>query len=242
MKHKPIPDDYEVKPLGPDDTAKDRATCGHCGLSWDDGIATSMTPAPSARCPFEAFHIHDDEWAHEKNMRFGERYGSGTRKLSPDDRRSRATRMNYVALAQCLDAKDGPLAAGIDDGYEQGFELACLHRADGKRVGMYYDDPDKQWSYDVGTYIGACLAAREKGLPRPDTGGEPFPDDGEEKGPIMHEVFARWEDARQVINAVPCNNGRSDFRWVTFANGDVALIVYPKGELFERLLQKGAFT
>ena len=31
----------------------DIATCGECGRSWDDSIVTSMTPAPSARCPFE---------------------------------------------------------------------------------------------------------------------------------------------------------------------------------------------
>ena len=28
-------------------------TCGHCGRSWDDARVTSMTPVPSARCPFE---------------------------------------------------------------------------------------------------------------------------------------------------------------------------------------------
>ena len=51
-----IPKDWPVQPLGPNDKAKDRATCGNCGLSWDDGISTSMTPTPSARCPFEKFH------------------------------------------------------------------------------------------------------------------------------------------------------------------------------------------
>lgn len=39
-----------------DDPAADRVTCGECGRSWDDAVVTSMTPAPSARCPFEAFH------------------------------------------------------------------------------------------------------------------------------------------------------------------------------------------
>lgn len=32
------------------------ATCGNCGLTWDDSISTSYTPAPGARCPFEHFH------------------------------------------------------------------------------------------------------------------------------------------------------------------------------------------
>jgi len=54
-----IPEDFEVRPLTAAEmhTAKDPAVCGTCGLSWDDGIVTSMTPAPSARCPFEAFHL-----------------------------------------------------------------------------------------------------------------------------------------------------------------------------------------
>lgn len=43
-------------------TASDIATCGTCGLSWDDSISTSMTPAPSGRCPFEYFHeYHPDD-------------------------------------------------------------------------------------------------------------------------------------------------------------------------------------
>ena len=51
-----VPPDYEVQPLGPDDAAERRTTCGACGLSWDDAKVTSMTPTPSGRCPFEAFH------------------------------------------------------------------------------------------------------------------------------------------------------------------------------------------
>jgi len=63
-----IPKDHPVQPLKPEQSAKDKATCGHCGLSWDDGISTSLTPAPSARCPFEYYHIHSDlEKADGKN-------------------------------------------------------------------------------------------------------------------------------------------------------------------------------
>lgn len=52
-----IPADFPVQPIDPNDpTAKDPATCGTCGLSWDDGKSTSWTPAPSGRCPFEYFH------------------------------------------------------------------------------------------------------------------------------------------------------------------------------------------
>ena len=32
------------------------ATCGSCGRTWEDGISTSVTPTPSARCPFEHWH------------------------------------------------------------------------------------------------------------------------------------------------------------------------------------------
>jgi len=32
------------------------ATCGTCGRSWNDAAVSSMTPAPSGRCPFEYEH------------------------------------------------------------------------------------------------------------------------------------------------------------------------------------------
>jgi hypothetical protein len=31
-------------------------TCGTCHRTWDDGLVTSVTPAPAARCPFEHWH------------------------------------------------------------------------------------------------------------------------------------------------------------------------------------------
>lgn len=61
-RHHAIPKSFEVQPISPrDQTAKDPCTCGTCGLTWDDGKVTSMTPAPSARCPFEAYHINEPE-------------------------------------------------------------------------------------------------------------------------------------------------------------------------------------
>lgn len=51
-----IPKTHPVRPLKAGQNAKNRASCEECGLSWDDAIITSMTPAPSARCPFEEFH------------------------------------------------------------------------------------------------------------------------------------------------------------------------------------------
>jgi hypothetical protein len=56
-----IPKDWPVQPLAPRQWVNrtDRpgaTTCGTCELTWDDAVVTSMTPAPSARCPFEPFH------------------------------------------------------------------------------------------------------------------------------------------------------------------------------------------
>jgi hypothetical protein len=55
-----VPDDFPVTVLhfvgNPFDVADDPAQCGTCGRWWDDAVVTSMTPVPSGRCPFEAFH------------------------------------------------------------------------------------------------------------------------------------------------------------------------------------------
>ena len=37
-------------------TSVDTATCGTCGMSWNDALITDRTPTPSARCAYE--HIH----------------------------------------------------------------------------------------------------------------------------------------------------------------------------------------
>ncbi len=64
-----IAGNYDIKhdllavpwPIKPGTKAEHRATCGHCGLSWDDGKSTAWTPAPSARCPFESFHVYQED-------------------------------------------------------------------------------------------------------------------------------------------------------------------------------------
>lgn len=38
----------------------DMATCGVCGLTWDDALITGRTPAPSGRCPYEAWHADEE--------------------------------------------------------------------------------------------------------------------------------------------------------------------------------------
>jgi hypothetical protein len=61
MNHEPIPTDFPVKIVPPGTKGEGIATCGHCGLSWDDSIVTDWTPVPSARCPFEPFHVYEDD-------------------------------------------------------------------------------------------------------------------------------------------------------------------------------------
>lgn len=55
-----VPADFPVRPLRAGSKASAYAgclvTCGTCGRSWDDSIATGSTPAPSGRCPFEYYH------------------------------------------------------------------------------------------------------------------------------------------------------------------------------------------
>ena len=63
-------------------------------------------------------------------------------------------RIKAEQLALVLDVTNvAALRTGIEDGFDQGFELSS---------GMSYDDLDDQWAYDVGTYIGACLAVRHQ--------------------------------------------------------------------------------
>ena len=66
-----IPSDFPVQPLKPGVTSKRMATCGHGGLSWDDGKITGMTPAPSGRCPFEAFHVYVADEPDESRYAYG---------------------------------------------------------------------------------------------------------------------------------------------------------------------------
>lgn len=61
LKPDDIPADFPVRPLRPGDVAQDRATDNACGLSWDDAVGTTWTPAPSGRCPFEYFHKDHEE-------------------------------------------------------------------------------------------------------------------------------------------------------------------------------------
>lgn len=56
LNPKDIPADFPVRPLSFGALGGGIATCFACGLSWDDAVVTSLTPAPAGRCPFEQFH------------------------------------------------------------------------------------------------------------------------------------------------------------------------------------------
>lgn len=81
LKISDIPADFEVKPLKQGQKARDIATCGTCGLSWDDSISTSITPTPSGRCPFEYFHdeIEDEPQPDEEDIFFSDSGPLGAR-------------------------------------------------------------------------------------------------------------------------------------------------------------------
>jgi hypothetical protein len=57
--HESIPKDFPVRPVRRDGPGI--ATCGYCLLRWDDTKITDWTPTPSARCPFEYFHVYPDD-------------------------------------------------------------------------------------------------------------------------------------------------------------------------------------
>lgn len=47
----------------------DTATCGTCGMSWNDALITERTPVPSARCPYEYIHPEIKELARLRKRR-----------------------------------------------------------------------------------------------------------------------------------------------------------------------------
>jgi len=102
-----IPEDHPVQPLTEEEAskAKDPVRCGTCLHFWDDAIPTSMTPAPAARCPFEAFHYVEyggirDDWIenlHSQWFSNGDRFWSVFKRLDPDNKKAFLT---WLAMKQ----------------------------------------------------------------------------------------------------------------------------------------------
>lgn len=47
---------FDIAAYKADYPGADVVTCGTCHRHWDDSLPTSVTPTPSARCPFEYQH------------------------------------------------------------------------------------------------------------------------------------------------------------------------------------------
>lgn len=65
-----IPPNWPVQPTYADAKIDGLATCGSCGLSWNDRTPTSLTPAPSGRCPFETFHDDPTIYTDQSGQRY----------------------------------------------------------------------------------------------------------------------------------------------------------------------------
>lgn len=105
---KRIPKDFPVQPLTTAgiQSAGLLAVCGHCGLAWDDSIPTSYTPAPSARCPFEAFHVHTEPRRVKPTAVMTKLRGAAANK--------HAVNLSWQEATQLLDLRRA-LARAIDD-------------------------------------------------------------------------------------------------------------------------------
>lgn len=110
-----IPQDWPILPLAaeasPTEEAVDPATCGTCGLTWDDSISTSMTPAPSGRCPFEYFHEEPIDTRPILDLTYNGRFVIGVIELDEEGYGSRA----YVLSAQDKHTANRVMLRRFDD-------------------------------------------------------------------------------------------------------------------------------
>lgn len=121
MKRPRIPKDFPVRPLSPRTPAHGgtRAECGVCGWGWDDSKATSYTPAPAGRCPFESFHEHEDDDAHaeEHSRKDYERAlmvaGERGRALARERAKVRKMHAALVKASDYMDSEEGAQAREV---------------------------------------------------------------------------------------------------------------------------------
>ena len=85
-----------------DDNGKvieDLATCGTCGMTWNDALITERTPVPSAHCPYEYIHEEIAELARCKRSQARSRARKAER-LEYLRGELRAKRISYGEIAE----------------------------------------------------------------------------------------------------------------------------------------------
>lgn len=85
----------------------DVVTCGNCGMSWNDALVSSRTPAPGARCPYEYEHGEIKELARLKARRDRRRALAG---VSLDGKRIALTRLTEEQARAWLVKNDSEAA------------------------------------------------------------------------------------------------------------------------------------
>lgn len=128
MPKQEIPSDWPVRPLRSDEHPPGRTECGTCGRAWDDDIATSMTPTPSARCPFESFHGEEEG---ELPMRAIITIDMDGAAFEDDNAGPELARILRVA-ADAAEAGQFNARSGLDYYYRDGLPLRDIN---GNRVG-----------------------------------------------------------------------------------------------------------
>lgn len=141
-----VPSDFVVRPLKEGEPAKDRATCGTCGRSWDDGLATGMTPTPAGRCPFEAFHDSDESPSGGRVMGPAEKVRNAARRVASKNVKALALNAKRHDLyAETAGLPDWPSEA--DEDYADRVLRARYYR-EVRSVAAYHVAALKKGDYD----------------------------------------------------------------------------------------------
>lgn len=145
-----VPPDFAVQPTdgkGPED-----ATDGTCGLSWNDSISTSWTPAPSGRCPFEYFHGNVDDHIKTICKEAGLRMMRGVFDVLLDRETTTFARVLKLTSDEVYDLYEshiGPAIDGIEDEVADVVEfdedqhkglVDAYQHADGSITYIVYDE------------------------------------------------------------------------------------------------------
>lgn len=55
---------------------------------------------------------------------------------------------------------------------------------------------------------------------------------------IAQTTRADEHDVQELLLAFQSDEGRSEFKWMLLANGDLALVTYPQGAMYEKIRAK----